>query len=78
MERAILLSNGDRSETEVAARAGARAGYPSATKVMKKYDELWRFTKLRQRKQLNNIVEQDNRRIKRPVRPGLGFKGFHT
>jgi transposase, IS6 family len=25
---------------------------------------------------LNNIVEQDHRRIKRLVRPGLGFKSF--
>jgi transposase-like protein len=38
----------------------------------------WRFTKLRQVKYLNNMVEQDHRRIKRPVRPGLGFKSFHT
>ncbi len=30
--------------------------------------------KLRQVKFLNNIVEQDHRRIKRLVRPGLGFK----
>ena len=27
---------------------------------------------------LNNIVEQDHRRVKRLVRPGLGFGGFHT
>jgi transposase-like protein len=27
---------------------------------------------------LNNIVEQDHRRLKRLVRPGLGFGGFHT
>ncbi len=45
---------------------------------MKKDGELWRFTKLRQRKYLNNIVEQDHRRIKRLVRPSLGFKSFHT
>ena len=54
------------------------AAYPSATKAMKKDGELWRFAKLRQVKYLNNIVEQDHRRIKRLVRPGLGFKGFHT
>ena len=54
------------------------AAYPSATKAMKKDGVLWRFTKLRQRKYLNNIVEQDHRRIKRLVRPGLGFKSFHT
>jgi transposase, IS6 family len=27
---------------------------------------------------LNNIVEQDHRRIKQLVRPGLGFKKFRT
>jgi transposase, IS6 family len=26
----------------------------------------------------NNIVEQDHRRIKRLIRPGLGFGGFWT
>ena len=26
----------------------------------------------------NNIVEQDHRRVKRLVRPGLGFGGFWT
>jgi transposase-like protein len=54
------------------------AAYPCATKVMKKAGELWRFSKLRQARYLNNIVEQDHRRIKRLVRPGLGFQSFHT
>jgi len=45
---------------------------------MKKAKRLWRFSKLRQVKYLNNIVEQDHRRIKRLVRPGLGFKRFRT
>ena len=45
---------------------------------MKQSEELWRFAKLRQVKFLNNIVEQDHRRIKRLVRPGLGFKSFIT
>ncbi len=54
------------------------AAYPIATKAMKHARELWRFTKLRQVKFLNNIVEQDHRRIRRMVRPGLGFKSFMT
>jgi transposase-like protein len=54
------------------------AAYPIATKAMKKSGELWRFAKLRQVKFLNNIVEQDHRRIKRVVRPELGFKSFVT
>jgi IS6 family transposase len=52
------------------------AAYPIATKAMKRAGELWRFAKLRQVKFLNNIVEQDHRRIKRLARPGLGFKSF--
>jgi IS6 family transposase len=54
------------------------AAYPIAAKAMKRDAELWRFAKLRQVKFLNNIVEQDHRRIKRLVRPGLGFKSFVT
>jgi transposase-like protein len=54
------------------------AAYPVATKAMKRDGELWRFAKLRQVKFLNNIVEQDHRRIKQLVRPGLGFKSFAT
>jgi transposase, IS6 family len=54
------------------------AAYPIATKAMKREGTLWRFTKLRQVKFLNNIVEQDHRRIKRLARPGLGFKNFRT
>ena len=54
------------------------AAYPIAAKAMKRSGELWRFAKLRQVKFLNNIVEQDHRRIKRLVRSGLGFKTFVT
>ena len=34
--------------------------------------------KIRQCKYLNNITEQDHRRIKRLTRPMLGFKNFHA
>ena len=37
-----------------------------------------RFSRLRQVKYLNNIVEQDHWRIKRLVRPGLGFGSLPT
>ncbi|WP_232455492.1 transposase, partial [Burkholderia ubonensis] len=33
--------------------------------------------KIRQRKYLNNIIEQDRRAIKRRTRPMMGFKDFH-
>jgi len=52
--------------------------YPKAATEMKADGELWRRSRLRQCKYLNNIVEQDHRRIKRLVRPGLGFGSFRT
>jgi transposase-like protein len=54
------------------------AAYPKAVAEMKRNSELWRLSRLRQAKFLNNIIEQDHRRPKRLVRPGLGFGGFHT
>jgi transposase-like protein len=45
---------------------------------MKRDGDLWRFSRLRQCKYLNNVVEQDHRRIKRLVRPGLGFGSVRT
>jgi transposase, IS6 family len=45
---------------------------------MKNDAELWRRSRLRQFKYLNNIVEQDHRRIKRMIDPGLGSGGFST
>ena len=52
--------------------------YPRAAAELKRTGELWRFSQLRQCKYLNNIVEQDHRRIKRLVRPGLGFGSLPT
>ena len=54
------------------------AAYPRAVADMKRAGDLWRFSRLRQCKYLNNLVEQDHRRIKRLVRPGLGFGSFQT
>lgn len=45
---------------------------------MKQHGELWSSSKLRQVKFLKNNVEQDHRRNKRLVRPGLGFESFAT
>ena len=52
--------------------------YPKAFTEMKRSAELWRRSRLRQVKYLNNIVEQDHRRVKRLIRPGLGFGSFWT
>ena len=52
--------------------------YLRAVADMKSDGQLWRRTGLRQCKYLHNIVEQDQRRIKRLVQPGLGFGSFRT
>ena len=54
------------------------AAYPKAVAEMKGAGELWRRSRLRQCKYLNNITEQDHRRIKRLTGPGLGFGSFWT
>ena len=52
--------------------------YPKAVTEMKADGELWRSSRLRQCKFLNNIVEQDHRRLRRLIRLGLGFHSFRT
>jgi transposase, IS6 family len=54
------------------------AAYPKAIAEMKKDGELWRRSRLRQVKYLNNILEQDHRNVKRLTDPGLGFGSFWT
>jgi transposase, IS6 family len=52
------------------------AAYPKAIAELKKDGELWRCSRLRQVKYLNNVVEQDHRNTKRRTSPGLGFGSF--
>jgi transposase, IS6 family len=54
------------------------AAYPKAAAEMKADCGLWWRSRLRQEKYLNNILEQDHRRIKRLTGPGLGFGYFWT
>jgi hypothetical protein len=41
-------------------------------------DSRWRRVKVRARRYLNNVIEQDHRAIKQRSRPMLGLKSFHT
>jgi transposase, IS6 family len=52
--------------------------YPGAVREMKRDGELWRFARHRRGRWLDNRVEQDHRRVKRRVRPMLGFQSFWT
>ena len=52
--------------------------YPGALREMTREGELWRFTRHCRGRWLNNVVEQDHRRIKRRTAPMLGFQNFWT
>jgi transposase-like protein len=54
------------------------AAYPKAIKTLKGDETLSKTTQLRQKKYLNNIIEQDHRAIKRLTNAGMGFKSFNT
>jgi transposase-like protein len=54
------------------------AAYPKAIQTLKGDETLSEATELRQKKYLNNIIEQDHRAIKRLTNAGRGFKSFNT
>ena len=54
----------------------AYAASHRAVREMKENGELPRRVKVRASQYLNNLVEQDHRRIKQRIRPMLGFKRF--
>ena len=49
-----------------------------ALRLLREQDPRWRFVEVRNRRYLNNIVEQDHRAIKRRCASMLGFKSFRT
>ena len=49
-----------------------------AVREMKNDGELPRRVKVRSSQYLNNVVEQDHRRVKQRIRPMLGFKLFEN
>src|SRR5271157_351196 len=56
-------------------------GYAASHRAVAKLKEvgtLPRRVRIRSSKYLNNLVEQDHRRIKQRIRPMLGFKRFET
>jgi transposase, IS6 family len=54
------------------------AAYPKAFKELKAEGIMPDPCELRQRKYLNNLIEQDHRFIKRLVKLGMGFFSFET
>jgi hypothetical protein len=56
-------------------------GYAASHRAVAKLKEIGtlpRRVRVRSSKYLNNVVEQDHRRIKQRIRPMLGFKRFET
>jgi len=54
------------------------AAYPKAFRELKAEGSMPDLCELRQRKYLNNLVEQDHRFIKRLVKLGMGFFSFES
>jgi IS6 family transposase len=54
------------------------AAYPKAFKELKAEEIMPASCELRQSTYLNNLVEQDHRFMKRPVKLGMGFFSFET
>jgi len=54
----------------------AYAASHRAVREMKEDGELPRRVTVRSRQYLNNLIEQDHRRVKQRIRPMLGFKRF--
>jgi transposase-like protein len=54
----------------------AYAASHRAVREMKEAGELSRRVRVRSSQYLNNLIEQDHRRVKQRIRPMLGFKRF--
>ena len=54
------------------------AAYPKAIETLKVDETLSGTTELRQKKDLNNTIEQDHRAIKRLTKAGMGFKSLEA
>jgi len=66
------------SQTPRVITVDKNAAYPKAIDDLKAEEVLPKTVKLRQKKYLNNIVEQDHRGIKRLVKLAMGFGSFNT
>ena len=56
----------------------AYAASHRAVQELKAEGNLPKRVRVRSSKYLNNVIEQDHRRVKQRIRPILGFKRFHT
>ena len=69
---------GKHTQTPQVINVDQNPAYPKAVKQLKEEQQFPQTTQLRPVRYLNNRVEQNHRRIKRLVKPGLGFGSFNT
>ena len=72
------LLKGGQTQTPRVTNVDQNPAYPKAVKQLKEEKHLPQATQLSPIQYLNNRVEQDHRRIKRRVKPGVGFGAFNT
>lgn len=70
--------NAGNSKTPRVINADKHASYPPAFAALQEDKTLPQSVELRQKKYLNNVIEQDHRFLQRAIKPGLGFKSFNT
>jgi len=58
--------------------ADKHQAYPPAFAALQDEKALPPSIELRQKKYLNNVIEQDHRFVQRLIKPGMGFKSFNT
>jgi transposase-like protein len=75
--RALSLAVRNNGSPRVITLDGYAASHLAVAKL-KAAGTLPRRVRIRSCKYLNNVIEQDHRRIKQRVRPMLGFKRFET
>jgi transposase-like protein len=76
--KAFLRKAMRRQRTPTKITLDAYAASHRAVADLKASGELPRRVKVRSSKYLNNLIEQDHRRVKRRVNPMLGFKSFEN
>ena len=58
--------------------ADKNAAHPAAIEALQADETIEKKTELRQKKYMNNVIDQDHRNIKRIVKPMMGFKSFNS
>ena len=66
------------TRTPIKITLDAYAAWHRAVREMKETGDLSQRVRVRSSQYLNNLIEQDHRRVKQRIRPMLGFKRFEN